>query len=295
MSNQKGLSPIIIILIITVIAVGAFYFGRTYNKPTIEQITTSTETSLEKNDNRTLEATTDSVPKPNTIYLGTYQNKEVLFVTNREHGKYYEEGVEKFSEYKGSWMLSSDIHQAPTDYKDLQNSKRLLSLIHDVMQIQNFKLSDDKKFVYLSLILKTKTQNQYPENATNHIYRVNLDTLTDEELWVHEMSLEKYKNVAGATTINKISPDNNYLVLSIYGCYACGSSEAGLIILNNQTKKDKYFEKIGNVQFNLDEKTFTYQKLAPFKEPCDFGQGCDNDNTRTVYKPDGEIFTEALP
>lgn len=295
MRNQKGLSPIIILLIIAVIAIGAFYLGKSYNKPSIEQTTQSTETSSEENGNQTVEITNDSIPKPNTIYLGAYQGKEVAFVTNKELGKYYEEDTEKFSEYKGSWVLSSDIHQAPTDFKDLQNPRRILSLSSDVQQINNFKLSEDKKFIYLSIMLKTKTTNPYPDNVTNHIYRVNFSTLKDEELWVHDMSPEKYKNAAGATTSNKISSDNNYLVLSIYGCYACESSEAGLIILNNQTKKEKYFEKIGNVQFNLNEKTFTYQKLAPFKEPCDFGPGCDNDNTRTVYKPSGEVFTETLP
>lgn len=288
---EAGLAPVVIVLLIAV-AVGAFFLGKTYNERSNQQDIQTPKTSTE---NKEIMNVTDSVPKPNAIYLGNYQGQDVLFVTNSELGKYHEEAVEKFSEYKGSWVLSSDIHQVPVDFKELQDPKRILSLSNDVQQLNNFKINDDKKSIYISSNLMTKTSNTYPINITNHIFSVNLDTLEKEELWVHDMSPEKYKNARGATTINQISSDNNYLVLSIYNCFACEGSEVGLIILNNQNKKEKYFEKIGNVQFNLNEKIFTYQKLAPFKEPCDFGPGCDNDNTRTVYKPSGEIFTEALP
>ncbi len=147
-------------------------------------------------------------------------------------------------------------------------------------------------------MLKTKPSNPYPDNLTNHVYRVNLDNLKSEESWVHDMSpnKNKYKGAGGATTANKVSPDNNFLVLSMDDCFACEGAEAGLIIINIQTKTEKYFPKIGNVQFNLQDNAFTYQKLTPFKEPCgEPGPGCNPDNTRTVYKPFGQVYTEKLP
>lgn len=307
LKSQKGFAPIFIVigvLIIGGLVVGAYYFGRSINKVELpinkEQPTPShqvTQSSQDTDDTQVENVTPDAVPKPNALYLGKYQGQDAVFVTNGELGKYYEQGVEKFSENKGSWIFSSGIGQQPSDYKDLQNPRRILSLSNDVLQINNFQFSDDRKFIYLSIMLKTKTSNPYPDNVTNHIYRVNVNNLKEEELWVHDMSPGKYKNAGGATTINKVSSDNNYLVLSIYDCFACEGSEAGLIILNNQTKKEKYFEKIGNVQFNLQGKVFTYQKLAPSKVPCgsEGGPGCDENNQRTVYKPVGEVLAETLP
>lgn len=298
---QKGFSVVYVvvgILVIGLVAGGAYWFGTAKNQynPQIQQITTTNPTKTQSSSVPTSTSTqVDAIPQENTVYLGTYQGIDTIFITNNELGKYYEGGVEKFSSYKGSWRLSSGAGQYPSDYKDLQNPKRILVLQSEVLQDNNFLLTDDKKFIYLSIMLKTKTSNPYPDNVTNHVYRVNLDNLQSEELWTHDMSPNKYKGAGGATTINKTSSDNSFLVLSIYDCFACEGTEAGLIIINIRTKAEKYFPKIGNIQFNLQGGTFTYQNLAPTKEPCQNGPGCDSDNTRTVYKPSGQVFTEKLP
>lgn len=298
---QKGFTAVYILIgffVLLIVTGGAYWFGTVKNQynPQIQQTTTTNPTKTQSSPVPTSTSTqTDAIPQENTVYLGTYQGIDTIFITNNELGKYYEGGVEKFSSYKGSWRLSSGVGQYPSDYKDLQNPKRILVLQSEVLQDNNFLLTDDKKFIYLSIMLKTKTANPYPDNVTNHVYRVNLDNLQSEELWTHDMSPNKYKGAGGATTINKISPDNNFFVLSIYNCFACEGTEAGLIIINTQTKAEKYFPKIGNVQFNLQDGTFTYQNLAPTKEPCQNGPGCDSDNTRTVYKPSGQVFTEKLP
>lgn len=285
-------------LVLALVAGSAYWLGTVRNQynPQIQQTTNQTKT--QSSSFPTSSSTqADMVPQENTVYLGTYQGVDAIFITNKELGKYYEgeEGVEKFSPYKGSWRFPQGLGQYPSDYKDLQNPKRILVLQSEVLQDNNFLLSDNKKFIYLSIMLETKTANIYPDNVTNHIYRVNLDNLQSEELWTHDMSPNKYKGAGGATTINKISSDNNFFVLSIHDCYACEGTEAGLIIINTQTKAEKYFPKIGNVQFNLQDGSFTYQNLAPTKEPCQYGPGCDSDNTRTVYKPSGQVFTEKLP
>lgn len=79
-------------------------------------------------------------------------------------------------------------------------------------------------------------------------------------------------------------------------CYACGGhTPTKTVILNIATRNEKYMEGIGDIQFNLQSNTFTYKKLAPFKEPCEPSLDCDNDGTKTVMKPSGQVFTEKLP
>lgn len=298
---QKGFSVIYVvvgILVIGLVAGGAYWLGTAknqYNTQT-QHTTTTNQTKTQSSPVPTATSTqTDTIPQKNTVYLGTYQGIDTIFITNNELGKYSEGGVVKFSSYMGSWKLSAGVAQYPSDYRDLQNPKKILVLQSEVLQNNNFLLTDNKKFIHISIMLTTKTSNPYPDNLANYVYRVNLDNLQSEKLWTHDMSPNKYKGAGGATEINKISSDNNFLVLAIYDCFACEGTEVGLIIINTQTKAEKYLPKIGNVQFHLQDGTFTYQNLAPTKEPCQNAPGCDSDNTRTVYKPSGQVFTEKLP
>jgi hypothetical protein len=278
---------------------GAYWLGMSRNQtnPSQSQQVTSTinpQVSSTPSSNPA-NSQPDVVPQSNVFYLGNYDGSEAIFVTNSKLSEYFEAGVKKTSPSIGMLQKFDGSGLSPFDYKNLKTPKKILTLSYNVQQINNLKLSSDRSFVYLSIMLETKTSNLYPDNLTNHIYRINLNKLTSDDLWSHDMSPNKYKGAGGAAYVKSISKDNNNLVLSIFGCYACEGREAGELILNNQTKNEKYHEKIGNVQFNLNGGAFTYQKLAPFKEPCDLGPGCDSDNTRTVYKPSGQVFTEQLP
>lgn len=299
---QKGFTAVYILIgffVLVVVAGGAYWFGTSKNSTNSTQNQQVT-TAAQPNPSSTLvpnltNTQPDIIPQANVLYLGTYQGAEAIFVTNSKLSEYFEAGVKKTSPSIGTLKKIDGSGLTPFDYKNLQDPKKVLMLSSNVQQINNLKSSEDKTFIYLSIMLETKTSNLYPDNLTNHIYRINLKDLTSDDLWSHDMSPNKYKGAAGAAYVKGFSKDNNYLVLSVFGCYACEGSEAGELVLNNQTKNEKYFEKIGNVQFNLSDGTFTYQKLAPFKEPCDPSPGCDSDNTRTVYKPSGQVFTEKLP
>lgn len=299
-SMQKGFTVLYILVglvILVVVVAGAYWLGISKNQlsPSQNQQVTGTVQPTITSGPNTTNSQLDIIPQANVLYIGTYEGVEAIFVTNSKLSEYFEAGVKKTNPSIGTLQKLEGSGLSPFDYKNLKDPKKILVLSNNVQQINNLKLSKDRISVYLSIMLETKTSNLYPDNLTNHIYGINLSNLISNDLWSHDLSPNKYKGASGAAYVKAVSDDNNYLVLSVFGCYACEGSEVGELVLNNQTKNEKYYEKIGNVQFNPSEGTFTYQKLAPFKEPCDPSPGCDSDNTRTVYKPSGQVFTEKLP
>lgn len=299
---QKGFAALYILvglLILALVAGGAYWLGTSKNSASStqnQQVANTAQPNASSTSVPNLSNTPpDVTPQANVLYLGTYESGEAIFVTNSKLSEYFEAGVKKTNPSIGTLQKIDGSGLRPFDYKNLKNPKKVLTLSSNVKQINNLKSSEDKGFIYLSIMLETKTSNPYPDNLTNHIYRINLNNLTADDIWSHDMSPNKYPGAGGAAYVKGFSADNNYLVLSLFGCYACEGSEVGELVLNNKTKNEKYYEKIGNVQFNLSDGTFTYQKLAPFKEPCDPSPGCDSDNTRIVYKPSGQVFTEKLP
>lgn len=297
---QRGFSAIYVLVVILMIGVtgGGFYWlGTQKNYPTnkIQQIDKASSVETIPSSLVTSTSTPNLVSQENAIYLGTYKGLNALFFTNKTKQEYTSpDRTRKIDPNIGSLTTQDGIRRSPFNYNDLQDSKKIFIVPFNIQQINNFKFSDNKKILYISLMLETKTANRYPDNLENYIYKIDLDNLTYVNLWVYDLSLNKYKGANGSALVKQASSDNNYLVLSIFNCFACEGSEAGLLILNNQTKNEKYFSRIGNIQFNLSEGIFTYQKTAPFKEPCD-DPACGSDGTWTVYKPSGDTFTEKLP
>lgn len=301
--NQKGFAPLILLigLIIIIGIVGGTYYLETIKNHSSTQNLQPTlipqASTLSSSVPTSTAPQTDAIPQENTIYLGKVNGIDAVFFTNKKNQQYFEPGaIPKTSPNVGALEKVDGTGNQPFEYNKLQNPRKILTVSSNIQQVNNLKFDNNRTFLYLSLMLETNTTNQYPNNLTNHIYKINLDTLASEDLWSHDMWVNKYKGADGAAYMKEITPDNSYLVLSIDNCFACSGVEAGLLILNNQTKNEKYFKSIGNIQFNLNDGTFTYQKLFPVKEPCsEPGPECDSDNTRTVYKPSGQVYTEKLP
>lgn len=294
--RQAGFT-VVLGLLIVIIVCGLLFAGYYLGRSSLSSENSNSQTPQEKTEETSLSQEPDKTPMPNALYLGKFKGEDSVFVTNSDLGKYHIDGVAKFSENIGSVTSIMGYGESPVDYKSLQNPQKILSLSFDVLQINNIKFTDNKKYIYLSIMLVTMPSKQYPDDVTNHIYRVDLNNFKSEELWSHDMSPDKYKNAGGATYIREVSSDNNFFASDIAQCFACDGGKAGMIVVNTQTKKEKYFEDIGNIKFDLDKKIFTYQKLAPFKEDCgpESGQGCDENNERTLLKPSGQTYSEALP
>ena len=127
----------------------------------------------------------------------------------------------------------------------------------------------------------------------NSLLQIDMNGSSAKEIWTNNIGSKKYPKAEGATYLEQVA-DDKYVAFSIDDCYACSGSPVGTIILNINTKNEKYYEMIGDLQFNLEANSLSYKKLSPFQEPCEPGPSCDN-GQRKVMKPAGQTFTENLP
>lgn len=294
--SERGIALLVVLFFVFSIAVSAvlgYKFGK--NPKFVETPknapTPSASVEVVVSGNRQIDSST--LPEINTLYFGENEGEDALFVTSPSLQKFFEGGIEKTSPTIGM-LRTQTSGESPYDFKNLVKPKKLITIKGDVDLINNFLLSADGKTMFVSLMLRTASTVPYPQNVNNVIFKINLDNSSGEEIWRYDLSQGKYGTARGATLIEKVASDNNFIVLNLMECYGCEPTLAGQIILNTETEKEKYFDDIGNVLFQLNEGKFTYQKLEPQEESCGAGPGCDN-GKRTVYKPSGETFAEDLP
>lgn len=324
--KQRVNYPLIIgiVIIMVVTAGGAYYLGVTQNKtPASYTKQTDTITSISikpspvpSTNNTTPNITSDSVPKENTVYLGTYDGKNVLFIHNwpREPNEsdldylklpnWKDRIIQPFQDADfgfigsisnvGHDLLFNDSY--PYDFRKIISPKKLFESQEDISFVDltdNGVFNKDNTVIYLSLDTK--------ENM-NRIYQVNLNTLKSKELWSNKMSenTNEYDNYWGVAHIDQVI-DDKYMVFSLMNCFQCSppAEQRVSLILNIATVKTIYKGLIGNIKINISNNTFSYQKLAPFKESCagctGMCPGCGSDNMKNVFKPAGEVLTETLP
>ncbi len=294
-NNQKGIALLVVLFFVFSIAVTGilgYKFGKNKDqeKVPIAKSSPSPSVKVVVGGNRQLDSST--LPEINTIYFGENEGEDAVFITNEKLQKYFENGVQKSSQTVGQLRTQSS-GESPYDFKNLAKPKKLVNIKGQVEQVINFKVLEGN-LLYISLVVKTASSLAYPDNLKNMVLKINLDDLSNEEIWSFDFSTGKYGNAKGAAGIEKVSTDGSLLVLNLLECYACEPKVAGQIILNSKSKNEKYLEDIGNVLFQLNEEKFTYQKLESQEETCNQAIGCDN-GKRTVLKPSGETFSENLP
>ena len=228
-------------------------------------------------------------PEKNTLYLGTMGNETVLFLlANYETSN---------PEYIGSVTYADGRGEGNIDFRDIEEPK----LIWESSSVQ--RIEGPTSFViqgntmYTSVILAEINTDNYSYPWSNTIVRINLSTGASKDIWNHRFGLGNYDQASGAAYTLRLSGDGKYLAMEMAVCYACDGGLAGTLIINTETMQEKYLPMIGNLEFNTSNDTFSYQKLAPFKEACGPGEeyGCDENREREVMKPAGETITEQLP
>lgn len=302
LNNQRGNFPIIIggIILLLIVGVGAFVLGqRTSNNISTntnqqpQTIISTTET--QPSPISVSVSTPDATPQENVLYFDTYEGVEAIFFTNKQEQKYFEPGaIEKTSPYIGSLLNANGVGTKPFDYKKLTNPRRItLNITSQIQAIDSLKLNNAKTMLYVSINLEEKTSSQYPDNLVNRVYQISLNNLSSKEIWSNEVGSNKYAG-KGVAYIDQIVEDK-FVSMKLGGCYACGGhTPTKTILMNIATKNEKYLDKVGDIQFNLKDNTFSYRKLSPVQEPCEPSPGCNN-GQRTVMKPSGQVYTEQLP
>ncbi len=235
------------------------------------------------------------IPEENVLYLDTYNGVDVVFFTNKQEQVYYDKGhKQQSSPYIGTIKKTEGYDEKPFDFNKLQNPRKLLIDLNDpLFSINSIKLNNSKKILYLSVNLEEKSSELYPNNLINTVYQVNLETLQGIKIWSNELVSNRYTG-HGVAYIEGIGEDR-YISIMLGDCFACGGhTPIKAIVLNLETRSEKYLENAGDIQFNLVNHTFSYKRFASFKESCVIGPDCSN-GEQAVIKAAGQLFTEQLP
>lgn len=291
--DQKGIALLVVLLFIFSIAVTAvlgYKFGKgTDNTKQAKTTPTPSASARVVITNKTPESVKVNL-EDNALYLGEDEGDDAIFYTNERIRTGYQS-----NNLTVGVLSTTNTDKGPYDFKKLANPKKIIAVGGEVSHVMNFKKSGDSQFIFISLITRTPSSLATSENYRNIIYKVNVEKLQSEKIWENEIGKDKYGEAKGAAKIENLSSNNLFLLLDIFGCHLCeATSSQGKLVLNIESKKEKFLEDIGNVNFQQNEGKFTFQKLVSQEESCDGGFFCFNGKT-TVEKPSGETLSENLP
>lgn len=288
---NKGFAPLLLIVFvfaaIGLVAVG--YFLGTGNLPTVENVAQhNTTTKASATPASTIKPYTGK-PQKNTLYLGEYENNEVIFqlsnspTDNPEHGGYF---------------AKADGSGGPlTDFRNIVEPKVVWKGVEGEKLVGTADFLKQDENLYVAIIL-TDTNSDQPDFPWGvRLVVTDLTTGVTSNIWERIFGSQKYGNAGGAGYNLRLSDDGKYLATDLAACYACDGGIEGTLVINLETKAEKYIPQIGNLNFDTENGEFTFQKLAAFKEACEIGggYGCDENNEREVMKPSGTVYTEPLP
>lgn len=282
-----------IAMIMVLVAGGAYYLGTKQNKPSAQpSITQQIPPAVQPSPTFIIVSVSqvpDSTPQGDSLYLGVYQGKDALFITDKEKQKYHDTGAVSITDpMVGELTMADGSRRIPFNFKELINPRKLLS--DPIYSVESFSMDSSRSTGYISLLYLTNDK----KDLLNKILQVKLSNLSVNELWSNTIGSDKYPKGKGYVLIDQVIGEK-YLTLTIISCYACEGSPVGTIVLNINSKEEKYYEMVGDMQFNLQGNTLTYKKLSPFKEACEPSPGCGNNGERTVFKPAGDVLTDTLP
>lgn len=251
-------------------------------------------------------------PLKNTLYVGLYDGKEVVFYTNdlADEGGSGAGGVKiEGGPYTGAMAAIGDKplgYSNPYDYRQLVNPRKIADGFPSLIGlVVDAKYGANKNILYTSLLLDSRQDaNQQYVSSKNVVYKINLGNMDKSEIWTTNLKKGVYTvgdtDFAGAAHIEQVIEDK-YLILSVGLCFDCSpySEKKGILILNIYTGKEKFLGMAGDMAVNSASNTVSYKKLEATVEPCPTETAYCNDSIgngqRNVYRPAGSAITETLP
>lgn len=290
--RQKGFAHLILLFIIVLAAIGGIMYWNVSKSNGLD----SGYKLVFNNTYVTTPPTATSSPTP-TIKPPDAPDQYVLYYASYKdiYGLFYaDETTTRTNPYQGAFSYPKETNRQWSEQADFRELK-VVKIIRTqgVLSDLQSPILMNSNYAYVSINVIQDRSDQV-SNSSNQILKIDLNNLSAVSIWSNQIGSTKYKNAGGVVRIEN-NFENKYLVGSIGDCYWCEGREAGKIVLNIATERDWYKEDVGPIKIDLNNKTFSYQKLSPFKEKCDPGPYCDEDGTQTVMKPSGQTYTEALP
>lgn len=254
----------------------------------------------------------NTMPQKNTLYLGQYEGKEVIFYTNdlADEGGTGAGGVKiEGGPYTGAMAAVGNKslgYSNPYDFRQIVNPKKIaINFPSLIGLVVDAKYGTKNDILYVSLILDSRQESsQQYSSSKNLVYKIILGSMDKQLVWSTELKEGIYNDndtdFAGAADINQVVEDK-YLMLSIGLCFDCSpySEKRGMLVLNINSRKEKFLGMVGDIIVNTTNNTVTYKKLEAITEQCPTDTAYCNDSIgngqRHVYKPTGQLVSEALP
>jgi hypothetical protein len=176
-----------------------------------------------------------------------------------------------------------------TDFKNLVKPQRVYAFAADSVEgPTSFIFNKNKNTIYLTFNHHVY-DTTVPHNPSTEIIGVDLNNHTDSVVW-KSTGLNLTPN--GPVFLTGIYSDM-YISAIRAGCYACGGSAGGLLLVNLLSGKyTQIADNIGNMQVDLNKNSFSYQKKISV---CKLTNSCDPTDPYPDTKPYGKVFTEKLP
>jgi hypothetical protein len=302
--RQKGFAHLILLFIVVFAAIGGIVYWNVKGKPDSSifnqysnvAYVSPNPTNYNYSPTPTVQLKSEPIsssqptPKVNTLYYGSYKgNKSFFFSTESlQKEKWSINDGYDVSPYHGHAIVFGEKYEAAINFKDFQNPK----VVQISMNINSAGAmavnSGNYTYVHVGNLEYTPDNFDYK----SWIIKVDLNSLTSEIVKDNDTG-----HVGSPPNDLEAVWGDKYLVFTTWPCGECDAREpAGKTIYNIFDKQKTFKEKVGNLKFNLDNNTFSYQKLAEFVEKCDESSNiyC-NDGKATIMKPSGQTYTEALP
>src|SRR3990167_1124582 len=199
-----------ILLAVGVIIIAAAFMGVLFDKLKSPKSTSTNPQSYVTNTPNQLADEVVSLQE-STIYLGSYNNEDVLYFSNGSNSN------------SGTVVMKNGSSVKNVYFTSLDGVSALYTIPGNLNSITNFVFTEDKNLIFVSLVTDDARLGNYPDNLVNKIHRISMVNLTGAEVWSSNFKSNKF-NANGASRIDAIG-GNVYLVASILKCLSCASSD----------------------------------------------------------------------
>jgi hypothetical protein len=304
LSKHKTVSLICgLVLVIAMIVGGAYYLGFQTSQARTKGVKSNVAKGVSPTPTLTI-----PTPLANTVYLATYQNQSVLFITNDALNNYFADGSDHndvqigHAQAEGGMFNTRSIYfPSPLRFSDLDSPTILFRLddSHKFADISGFIYNEDKT----KLFVMVDNNNAQNNGVTSELFAIDLTHHSDEKIWSHNTEDHTYAPESGSGDLHDAILVGDYITVSISTCYNCEpSATSRTLIVNTKTGKELYLGLAGDLIIKPDTKSVTYRKLSPVEETllCDNPGNCmsalyGETYTNSSYKPTGTPLTVQLP
>lgn len=270
------------------------------SNPTQSQSASPTaQNGVPEQGNSEAQSDPDGLPDDNTIYYGTMDGEEAIFITNANHQTYFEDGVERSDPSYGTVVTADGSGESSVPFQDFSQEYSIaVGVDRDITDVSNFLMEPESNTLYVSLILEPVAPAKVSDYGENRIYEIDMEITQSRVVWSTSLDESNQQYPAKGVAQLRSAASNRYIAFYKSECYACGSIVNpfnDMIILNTETGNEKYMEEIGTVELIPEENIFSYQELAMVEVPCENGPGCPTSGFRSEMQPTGPPLSEQLP